>query len=76
MARLDTERQAELEPKRMDYARKMLMNLGLDVEDRGKTTLVFRWKGELITLYPYSGWHSGKTIVDGRGIDKLLKQLK
>ena len=36
----------------------------------------FNFNGNLITLYPYSGSFSGKGIVNGRGIAKLLQQLK
>lgn len=31
MGRLDKERQAELEPKRMDYAKKCISDLGLEI---------------------------------------------
>jgi hypothetical protein len=34
------------------------------------------FKNELVKFFPYSGWHTGKSIVDGRGIKKLLAQLK
>jgi len=41
-----------------------------------ETRLEFVYKGETIKFYPYSGWHTGKTIKDGRGLQKLLNQLK
>ena len=31
---------------------------------------------EKVKFFPYSGWHTGKSIKDGRGIENLLKQLK
>jgi len=31
--------------------------------------------GSTINFFPYSGWHSGKSIEDGRGFKNLLKQL-
>jgi len=37
--------------------------------------LQFSFKDEIVTLYPYSGWHTGKSITDGRGINKLLTQI-
>lgn len=76
MARLDTERQNELEPKRIEYAVKKLNELGYISLEVDNTKIKFWHKGEPCLLYPYSGWHTGKTIKDGRGIDKLLAQLQ
>lgn len=74
--RLDKERQQQLEPKRTMYAIKELNKLGITgLVDFGKS-IQFKHKGETVTLYPYSGWHTGKSIKDGRGINNLLKQLK
>lgn len=75
MARQDIEMQKELEPKRMDYARRKILELGFAIEQETKTAIRFRFKGELVTIFPYSGWHTGKSIVDGRGINNLLLQL-
>lgn len=74
--RLNTERQKELEPKRMEYAISELEALGFEIDYRDDTKIKFQFNGSVITLYPYSGWHTGKTITDGRGINNLLKQLK
>ena len=74
MPRLDEDRQAALEPKRMDYAQAELLKLGIKLSIYEKS-IKFLHKGSVVTLWPYSGWHSGKTIKDGRGIHKLLKQL-
>lgn len=38
--------------------------------------IVFDYKESPVTFYPYSGWASGKTIKDGRGLENLLNQLK
>ena len=74
--RLNQERQKELEPKRLQYAKEQIEKLGLVIKEIDNTKIQFEYKGNTITLFPYSGWHSGKGIVAGRGIDKLLKQLK
>ena len=74
--RLDIERQKELEPKRMEYARNQITALGYEITEGNATTLKFTFKGSTVTLFPYSGWHTGKTIQDGRGIGKLLKQIR
>lgn len=75
MPRLDQERQKELEPERMKYACQKLAELGI-VYMADETKVCFRWKDSKVTLFPYSGWHTGKSIKDGRGINKLIAQLK
>lgn len=74
-SRLDQEREARLQPRRMEYALAALKAKGYEVEAYGATTVRFMFKGEQITFYPYSGWHAGKGIKDGRGLDNLLKQI-
>lgn len=69
-------RQDQLEPQRIEYAIAEIEALGLEVDYRDATKIKFVFKGEEVTLFPYSGWHTGKSITDGRGIEKLLKQLK
>lgn len=76
MARQNIDRQKELEPKRMQYAKERIEALGYDVTEMGLTKLVFKYKDRIVNLFPYSGWHAGATIKDGRGIDNLLKQIK
>jgi len=75
MARLDIERQLELEPKRMTYAKQQIEAKGYEVEEVGSTKLRFEFNGSYVHFFPYSGWHSGSTIKDGRGIRKLLRQI-
>lgn len=74
-SRQDQEREKKLEPLRLDYAFNKLKNLGFDPYHDGKK-ITFYYNSGIVTLFPYSGWHTGKTIKDGRGIDNLLKQLK
>lgn len=74
--RLDTDKQKKLEPKRIQYAIEQIEKLGYQITFRNETTIKFKFKNSEVTLYPYSGWHSGKTIKDGRGIENLLKQIK
>lgn len=73
--RLDTDRQEKFEPLRMAHAKKKLAELGIIVTNETKNELHFQFKGNLIKLFPYSGWHTGKGIQDGRGLEKLLRQL-
>lgn len=76
--RLNQEREARLSPIRFDNAIESLSCFSevtfLPTVD--KSIICFLWKGEKITFYPYSGWATGKGIVDGRGLKNLLKQLK
>ena len=76
MPRLNIERQNKLEPQRMDYAQSQIEKAGYEVDRVSDNQLRFEFKGGTINFYPYSGWASGATIQDGRGIQKLLKQIK
>jgi hypothetical protein len=76
VSRLNTERVAELTPHRVAYADNELFKLGYECtyHEEGKY-LSFEYKGNEIRLWPFSGWHSGKGIKDGRGINSLLRKL-
>ena len=77
MSRLDKARETKLNPIRMEFAMNKLCTIpGVDIVKRETMSISFLWKGEVCTLYPYSGWHTGKSITDGRGINNLLNQLK
>lgn len=75
MSRLDKQREQHLQPKRMEYSINELKKRGVEIVFQDKTTIRFTFKGNTIELYPYSGWHQGKGIKAGRGINNLLKQL-
>jgi hypothetical protein len=74
--RLDEEREKILQPQRIASCRIKLEKLGFEVSQSGNTELQFMFNGSLVKFWPYSGWHSGKSIDDGRGFSNLLKQLK
>lgn len=76
MARLNEERQQKLEPTRMETAISEITALGYEVSQHDNSYLAFEFKGNTIRYWPYSGWASGKGIVDGRGLHKLLSQIK
>lgn len=76
MARLDTERQKLLEPERIRYAIEKITALGYEIISRDNISIKFAHNGRIITFYPYSGWATGATIKDGRGLNYLLSQLK
>lgn len=74
--RLDQDRENRLQPKRINDALVALDELKLEVVSIDATTVQFIYKGNKITFYPYSGWHTGKGITDGRGHKHLFDQLK
>lgn len=74
--RLDQEREAELQPKRIEFAISELKKKGIVTFISDKTTVKFNYKGETVTLFPYSGWHTGKSVKDGRGLQNLLNQIE
>lgn len=76
MARLNIERQKELEPIRMAFAIKHITERGFTIIDQTGNRIQFMYNGQKVTLYPYSGYFSGKSVHAGRGIADLLCQLK
>ncbi len=71
------ERQELLEPNRIDIAMQTLTNLGFEPKyEQDNRCVWFIFQGKVIKYYPYTGWATGKTIKDGRGLRNLLKQLK
>lgn len=73
--RLNQEREQKLQPLRIEHAKQAIEALGYSITS-DHTTITFTFKGNLIHFFPYSGWHSGKGIKDGRGLSKLLKQIQ
>jgi hypothetical protein len=76
MSRLNIELQNELEPKRIEFAKEQITKLGYQVIFESKREIRFMFKDSVVHFWPYSGWHSGASIKDGRGIKKLLEQIK
>ena len=76
MPRLNVERQKELEPQRVNYASNQIKALGYDIDFQDEKRIQFTFKGESVVIFPYSGWYSGKSINDGRGLAGLLQQIK
>jgi hypothetical protein len=60
---------------RLEFAEMRILELGFDITSVNKTELRFEFNGSMIYFFPFTGWHSGKTIQDGRGLNNLLKQL-
>jgi hypothetical protein len=76
MSRLNEDRKIELEPKRIYHAIACIAKLGFEVTKVSDTEINFEFNGCKVYFFPYSGWHSGQSIKDGRGLQKLLNQLK
>jgi len=75
MARLDKDRQENLEHKRLEYAKSRIEGIGHAITYESDKEIRFMYKGKTVYFFPYSGWHTGQSIKDGRGIEKLLKQI-
>lgn len=73
--RLDQEREKRLEPKRMQVAISVITELGFDVRSVDDKHIEFQYNDETVTYWPYSGWASGKSIKDGRGLKRLISQI-
>lgn len=69
-------RRDQRQPTRMEFAKSAIERLGYKVKEVDSTTIMFEFCGEVIRVYPYTGWFTGKTVTDGRGIKNLLKQIK
>ena len=75
-SRLNQEREKTLQPKRIAGCKDVLERHGFHMVYEDDTRLDFIFKSHKVQFYPYSGWHTGKSIKDGRGFQKLLRQLK
>lgn len=75
MARLNIQRQKALEPNRVQFAVQAITTLGLPIVEQTHNTIRFIFKDQVVTYFPYSGWHTGKSITDGRGWKHLNDQL-
>lgn len=75
MARLDKQRQKRLEPKRMEEAKRSIGAKIPKLYGQTHNSISFDYNGHQVVYYPYSGWATGKSIKDGRGLQNLLKQL-
>lgn len=70
------ENRGNREPGRKEYVMKALRERGYAPEWNDADRAVrFSYKGNIVTVWPYKGYFSGKGVKDGRGIRKLLNQL-
>lgn len=75
--RLNIERQNKLEPQRVKHAIDCITQLGYNVTGTVTDKVInFEYKGHTVKFFPYSGWHTGKSINDGRGLKRLLDQIR
>ena len=71
---ISKERRSRLEPSRLDFAKRNIEDFGYEVEVNGKE-LSFIHRGSNVKYFPYTGWATGKSIKDGRGLENLIQQL-
>ena len=63
------------EVKHNDF-KKTIEDLGFKITLETKSSIHFDFNGRDVCIYPKSGWCTGKTIEDCRGLDKLLEQIQ
>jgi hypothetical protein len=73
---LNQERQAKLIPIRVEEAKEEITKLGFEITYENDKRIEFIFKDEKVMFYPYSGWFTGKSVQDGRGLQNLLIQIK
>lgn len=66
----------QLQKQRRELAESELNDAGMDIHYMDDTTIKFMYNDSEVIFYPFSGWATGKSINDGRGLQNLLKQLK
>ena len=76
MSRLNIDKQNKLQPKRVQHALYKLIEHNVEIIEVTDTEIRLMHNYLEVKFFPYSGWHTGKSITDGRGLDNLLKQLK
>lgn len=76
MSSLNIERQNKLQPERIEYAKRQLEQLGYDMIFESETELRFKFNDQTVRFFPFTGWFTGKSVKDGRGITNLLNQIK
>ena len=70
-----TPTKAKIQKKKLEYAKYRLEENGIDIVAQSEYQIQFFFQGHKVYFFPRSGWHSGSTIIDGRGLNNLLKQL-
>lgn len=72
--RLNQEKEKKLKPSRLKKAIEEIEKRGFHVRANDEK-VIFSFEHSSIVYWVYSGWASGKSIKDGRGLKNLLEQL-
>lgn len=65
------------EKERLVYAANKITELGYSCKwDEQSKCILLVFRSNVVRFYPYTGWFSGVTVTDGRGLNNLLKQIK
>lgn len=65
-----------VQKERLQFAKDQLEESGIDICYEDETKLKFKFQSNEVVFFPFTGWYTGKSIKDGRGLNKLLIQLK
>lgn len=62
---------------RLNFAIKLFKENGISHSeyDQQAKSIKVDHNGQTVTFYPYTGWFTGKSVVDGRGVKNLIKQI-
>jgi hypothetical protein len=64
------------EKERMLFAVEQITKLGYGITSINDSEIQFYFRESMVKFFPYKGWHTGRTIKDGRGIHNLLEQIR
>lgn len=65
-----------IQSDRVKMAKNEIEILGYEITFENTSRIEFEFKSGKVVFFPYTGWHTGKTIRDGRGLKKLISQIK
>jgi len=73
---MKTPHQLKIQAERLQFASMRLEEAGIDIlSSSSEYQLQFMHLGHKVYFFPHSGWHSGSKIIDGRGLENLIKQI-
>lgn len=64
-----------IQKEKLFEAQEKLLGIGIDLTYESDSEVRFIHKGSVVSYFTYSGWFSGKSVKDGRGLNNLIKQL-
>lgn len=60
----------------MKEAREKIIELGYEITGETVRFITFDYLGEVVMVFPFSEWYTGKSVTGGKGLNKLFKEIK